>query len=183
MTTAETDARALAFQRDPSPEAAALLWEAVRCYYFGLNGLRMMQGYHVSEVQGDAFVKMRDAALDYKPQFGVCFLLYFRIRLHGMLLSMRKMERLREGKAFDESMGGCREPAMCAEAERAMAREWLRSLAAEEPECALAREVVADWLGTGDATPSELEARAGLTGEARKRARQGLRRVAGRLIL
>jgi hypothetical protein len=81
------------YAKGRDPAVAEALWESIRRYYFGLTGSSMMQGWHPREVQGAAFLKMLDAARDWNPEVGVDFILYFRLRLHGMLLAMRQSEK------------------------------------------------------------------------------------------
>jgi DNA-directed RNA polymerase specialized sigma24 family protein len=94
----EVNATAVAYRQNPTPELGHKLWELVVRYFASLQGKPSLVGYSVEDAMADAYMKMLDSARDYRPEKGVDFLLYFRMRLHGSLAYRRRCENLALGR-------------------------------------------------------------------------------------
>lgn len=83
---------AVRYRETRHPTTGKLLFESLIGYIYSLQGKPMMNGYDVNEYMGEIYLKMLDSAVDYDTKFGVDFILYFRMRIHGHFRAMRVKE-------------------------------------------------------------------------------------------
>lgn len=81
----------IAYQNTGHKKHLEELWDLIYVYILALPSREpsLLKGYEIEEVVGEAYLLMERVARRFNPNFGVPFVLYFRLSLGGHLAALR----------------------------------------------------------------------------------------------